>query len=109
METLDPGAVASDLHARLDEFLRGPGQNEMDSSATREHRFEEQDVRAGSGAGEPYAGIHGRELFVQKLANFAFLGRGKRGVRRSGASIIWPEKTTSLGIGKQSSKASARP
>ena len=34
---------------------------------------------------------------------------GNRGTRRSGASIIWPEKMTSFGIGKHSSKKSARP
>ena len=32
------------------------------------------------------------------LISGSFAG-GKRGVRRSGASIIWPEKTTSLGLG----------
>ena len=49
----------------------------MDGSATSKHRFEEQDVRAGGGAGESDAGIHGGELFLQEFADFPFLGRRK--------------------------------
>ena len=44
MKTLHPGAVAGDRHTGVDEFLRWPGQNEVNLSGPREQRFKKQDI-----------------------------------------------------------------
>jgi hypothetical protein len=36
-----PGAIARDLHARLNEFFGRPGQDEMNRAAARKHRLQE--------------------------------------------------------------------
>ena len=59
----DPGTIAGNGHACLNELLGWPGQNEVDRAAAVQHRLKEQDIGTGSGAGETDPSVHGRQLF----------------------------------------------
>ena len=101
-----PRGAGLEADAVAQEAVEVVGQDDVDLAAAVGDGFEEQDVGAAGGAGVAEADVQRRDAAADRLGDErAPAAAGNRGTARPGRSTMWPENTTTRGIGSQRSSS----